>query len=85
MTRGDAKQKLNTHEARGRDDVGVVEVEVELLLLVVVGELVETSVEGVAVEDGVRVGVDEGVLEGASEVVGGVLTDELMGTTLDEG
>lgn len=58
-----------------------------LLLLVGVGELVETSVEGVAVEDGVGVGVetDEGALVGASEVLGGVLTGELIGTTLDEG
>jgi hypothetical protein len=69
----------------------VVEVEVELLLLLLlvllvgVGELVETSVEGVAVEEGVGVGVetDEGVLEGASEVLGGVVTGELLGTTLD--
>ena len=65
-----------------------MEVELLLLLLLVgVGELVETSVEGVAVEDGVGVGVetDEGALVGASEVLGGVLTGELIGTTLDEG
>lgn len=46
-------------------------------LVLGLGELVESDVVGVAVEDG---RADDRVLEGASEVVGGVLE-----TSLDEG
>ena len=81
MMRYDAKQKSNTHAARAEDLVVEVESVLELLLLVRVGELVEASVESVAVEDGVET-CDEGVLEGASEVL---VTGELVGTTVDEG
>jgi hypothetical protein len=49
------------------------------------GELVEATVEGIAVEDGGVVEINEGLLDGASEVLGGVLTVELWGALLDEG
>ena len=64
--------------------VGVLVVVVEALLGL--GELVEATVEGVAVEDGGWVEItNEGLLDGAFEVLGGVLTGELWGTSLDEG
>jgi hypothetical protein len=79
---GDARQRKEINTYLGRE-VRVLEVELGvdvLSLLLGLGELVETSVEVVAVEKdwGVEVAC-EGLLEGVAEVLDGVLTGELLG------